>query len=244
RLGARPRRRYVSIFGAFELERTAYGSREGQALAFVPLDNRLQLPEGVFSYVLQDWDQALAVEQPFGQVNDTIERMLRLKQSVDSLEGTNRQMARDIDRFRTAQGSPPAAEEGQIVVVTADCKGVVIRGQGTPTVCGGERPAGQRANQKRMATVGAVYTVDPNVRTPASVVAALFRDADSHPEPRPGPCHKRVWASLPHEGAAPRSSIDVVFDWLWWEFAQRNPRLQRRTVCLCDCPEALWQACV
>ena len=53
-------RRYVSVFGAFRLERTAYGSREGQALQFVPLDNRLQLPEGAFSYLLQDWDQALA----------------------------------------------------------------------------------------------------------------------------------------------------------------------------------------
>jgi hypothetical protein len=29
----------------------------------------LQLPASAFSYVLQDWDQALAVEQPFGQVN-------------------------------------------------------------------------------------------------------------------------------------------------------------------------------
>src|SRR5262245_3859004 len=37
-------RAYVSIFGAFHLQRTAYGSREGQALQFVPLDNRLQLP--------------------------------------------------------------------------------------------------------------------------------------------------------------------------------------------------------
>ena len=49
--------------------------------------------------------------------------------------------------FRDLQGSPPAAEEGQIVVVTADCKGVVIRGQGTPTVCGGERPAEDIRNQ-------------------------------------------------------------------------------------------------
>src|SRR3989442_3360699 len=62
-------RRYVSIFGEFTLPRTVYGSREGQALAFVPLDNRLQLPESVFSYLLQDWDQALALEQAFGQVN-------------------------------------------------------------------------------------------------------------------------------------------------------------------------------
>ena len=68
-------RRYVSIFGAFRLERTVYGSREGQALQFVPLDNRLQLPAGAFSYLLQDWDQALAVEQAFGQVNQTIARL-------------------------------------------------------------------------------------------------------------------------------------------------------------------------
>jgi hypothetical protein len=237
------RRRYVSIFGVFQLERTVYGSREGQALEFVPLDNRLQLPESAFSYLLQDWDQALAVEQAFSQVNQTIARMLKLPQSVDSLEGMNHQMAQDVGWFRDLQGAPPAAEEGQVVVVTADCKGIVMRGHGTPAVCGGERPAGQRANQKRMATVAAVYTVDPYVRKPEAVVAALFRDPDYKPEPRPEPCHKRVWASLPPEGPAPRSSLAVVFDWVWWEFAQRNPRLRRPTVCLCDGQEALWHAC-
>src|SRR5271157_2649809 len=236
-------RRYLSIFGEFVLPRTVYGSREGQALEFVPLDNRLQLPASVFSYLLQDWDQSLAVEQAFSQVNRTIQRMLNLDQSVDSLEGMNRQMAQEVGWFRDVQGSPPAAEEGQIVVVSADCKGIVIRGQGTPTVCGGERPGGQRANQKRMATVGAVYTVDPNVRTAEEVVAALFRDPDYQAPPRPKPCHKRVWASLPQEGPQPKSSIEVVFDWLWWEFPQRNPHLERPTVCLCDGQEALWDAC-
>jgi hypothetical protein len=236
-------RRYVSIFGTCQLARTVYGSREGQALEFVPLDNRWQLPQSVFSYVLQDWDQALAVEQAFTQVNQTIARMLKLQQSVDSLEGMNQQMAQDVGWFREAQGTPPPAEEGQLVVVTADCKGIVMRGQATPTVCGGERPAGERVNGKRMAAVGAVYTVDPYVRTAAEVVAALFRDPDYEPAPRPAPCHKRVWASLPQEGSEPRSSIAVVSDWLWWEFAQRNPHLQRPTVCLCDGQEALWQAC-
>lgn len=240
KLHARP---YVSIFGRFELQRTVYGSREGQALDFVPLDNRLQLPESPFSHVLQDWDQSLAVEQPFAQVGQTIQRILKLKQSVDSLEGMNRQQAQDVGQFRDLQGSPPAAEEGEIVVVTADCKGIVIRGQGTKAVCGGERPAGQRANQKRMATVAAVYTVEPYRRTVDDVVAALFRDPDYEPGPRPAPCHKRVWASLPKEGPEPRSSTAVVFDWVWWEFAQRNPRLTRPTVCLCDGQESLWQAC-
>lgn len=236
-------RRYVSIFGEFTLARTVYGSREGQAIAFVPLDNRLQLPESVFSYVLQDWDQALAAEQAFGQVSQTIERMLHLRQSVDSLETMNQQMAEEVCWFRELQPAPPAAEEGSIVVVTGDCKGIVIRGQGTPTVCGGQRPAGPRANQKRMAAVGAVYTVDPYVRTAAEVVAALFRDPDYQPERRPTPCHKHVWASLPLTAPAPQSSIDVVFGWLQWEFAQRNPQCQRPTVHLCDGQEALWQAC-
>src|ERR1035438_4883078 len=119
-------------------------------------------------------------------------------------------MAQDVGWFRETQGPPPPAEEGQIVVVSADCKGIVIRGQGTPTVCGGERPEGQRANQKRMATVGAVYTVDRYVRTAEEVVAALFRDPDYEPQPRPEPCHNRVWASLPEEGPKPRSSIHKV----------------------------------
>jgi hypothetical protein len=243
RLERQHTRRYVSIFGEFRLTRTVYGSREGQALEFVPLDNRWQLPQSVFSYVLQDWDQALAVEQAFSQVNQTMARMLKFQQSVDSLEGMNQQLAQDVGWFRDEQGSPPLAEEGQIVVVTADCKGIVMRGQASPTVCGDERPTGERVNGKRMATVGAVYTVDPYQRTVADVVAALFRDPDYEAASRPTPCHKRVWASLPQETPQPRSSIAVVSDWLWWEFAQRNPRLTRPTVCLCDGQEALWQAC-
>lgn len=76
----------MSIFGTFVLQRAVYGSRAKQKIEFVPLDNRLQLPASAFSYVLQDWDQSLCVEQAFGQASGTMWRMLELKQSVDSLE--------------------------------------------------------------------------------------------------------------------------------------------------------------
>jgi hypothetical protein len=66
RLHGLHQRRYASPFGTFTLRRAVYGSREGQAVAFVPLDNRLQLPAGPFSYLLQGSDQALAVEQALG----------------------------------------------------------------------------------------------------------------------------------------------------------------------------------
>jgi hypothetical protein len=235
-------RQYVSIFGRFDLKRVAYGTRESQAMDFVPLDNRLQLPESDFSYLLQDWDQELVVEQAFNKVNATIERMLRLKQHTDCLENMNRQMAEDTAAFRESLPAPPAAEEGQIIVATADCKGVVIRGQATPTVCGGERPAGTRVNGKRMAAVGALYSIDPYVRTPEEVVASLFRDANYTPPPRPEPCHKRVWASLPQRADKAHSSIDMVFDWLLWDYVLRNPDGRRPTVYLCDGQEALWEA--
>ena len=88
--------RYVSIFGVFRMRRPVYGSRKGQALEFVPLDKRLQLPPGDYSYLLQDWDQSLAVEQPFGQVSQTIARILKLQQSVDSLEEMNRHRSREV----------------------------------------------------------------------------------------------------------------------------------------------------
>ena len=86
-------RRYVSIFGEFQLSRVVYGSREGQKIEWVPLDNRLQLPASDFSYLLQDWDQSLCVEQAFGQARTTVQRMLGLRQSVDSLEHMNQEMA-------------------------------------------------------------------------------------------------------------------------------------------------------
>jgi hypothetical protein len=235
-------RPYVSIFGKFQLPRTVYGSREGQAIAFVPLDNRLQVPAQAFSYLLQDWDQALGVEQAFGQVNATIARMLDLEQSVDSLETMNRHMAKDVTDFREQQPVPAPDTEGEIFAASADGKGVVMRGAGTPALCGGHRAKGQKANQKRMAIVGTVYSVDRYVRSAADVVAALFRDPDVLPPPRPQPQNKRVWASLPLEGAEPVAAVDIVYPWLHEELRQRNPGGQRPIVYLHDGQESLWEA--
>ena len=185
-------RRYVSIFGTFDLLRTAYGSREGQKIGFVPLDNRLQLPAGAFSYVLQDWDQALAAEQAFGQVNGTLARMLGLKQSVDSLEQMNREMAEPATPFRLNRPVPPAAEEGEVFVVSADGKGVVLRRGPDDPAPPAYRTKGDKASHKRMATVGTVYSVDRYVRTPEQVVAALFRDGPRPEAKRPRPRHTQV----------------------------------------------------
>ena len=47
----------------------------GEQVEFVPLDNRLQLPNTRFSYLLQDWNQQLSVENPFNQVINATEEI-------------------------------------------------------------------------------------------------------------------------------------------------------------------------
>jgi hypothetical protein len=234
-------RRYVSLFGEFRLQRAVYGSREGQKIDFVPLDNRLQLPASPFSYVLQDWDQALCVEQAFGQVNATIARMLHLKQSVDSLEHMNQDMAEHATPFRLGRPLPPAAEEGELFVVSADGKGLVLRRSAEDPAPKAYRSKGDKASQKRMATVGTVYSVDRYVRTPEQVVAALFRDGPRPEADRPQPQHKQVWASLP-QAEVPVSGMEAVFLWLLWELSRRNPDRVKEVVYLSDGQETLWDA--
>jgi hypothetical protein len=232
-------RRYVSIFGEFLLSRVVYGSREGQKIEFVPLDNRLQLPASAFSYLLQDWDQSLCVEQPFGQARTTVKRMLGLKQSVDSLEHMNQEMAQQATNFMLNRPQPEA--EGEVVVASADQKGIVMRRSADDPPPKAHRTKGDKASQKRMATVTTVYTVDRYRRTPEEVVAALFRDAPEAARDRPKPQHKEVWASLPRDDV-PGSGIERAFAWMIGELYLRGRAKGKPLVFLSDGQEALWEA--
>jgi hypothetical protein len=71
-------RQYLSVFGLFELERYVYGTREGQRIEEVPFDSRLQLPESKFSYLLQEWDQSLAVQSAYVETRTVSDRSGRI----------------------------------------------------------------------------------------------------------------------------------------------------------------------
>lgn len=239
RLDQEHARRYVSIFGEFVLSRAVYGSREGQKIAFVPLDNRLQLPASAFSYLLQDWDQSLCVEQAFGQASTTVKRMLGLTQSVDSLEHMNQEMAQEASNLMLKRPQPEA--EGEVVVASADQKGIVMRRSADDPPPKAHRSKGDKASQKRMATVATVYTVNRYRRTAEEVVAALFRDAAESSCNRPKPQHKEVWASLARHDV-PGSGIERAFAWMTGELYLRGRAKDKPLVFLSDGQEALWQA--
>jgi len=240
-------RSYQSPFGAFDLTRVVYGSREGQKIAAIPFDESLQLPKSKFSYLLQDWSQALEVQMPFAQVSATLERILGFKQSVHSLQRSQRAAAQEVAAFWQAQPVPPPAEEGALVVCTADGKGVPMRGLAPQTCPGaGSTQKGVRPGTKKMALLGAVYTINPFPRTPQEVLNALFGEPRQAPEPassRPKPCVKRVRACLQRDEAdATAPQTRTIFSWMAREVAQRNPGEEKPVVVLMDGQESLWNA--
>ena len=166
RLEALHDRRYVSVFGELLISRVVYGSRETQKLDVVPLDSRLCLPETDFSYLLQEWDQSFCVQGSYAQSNQSIDRILNIGQSIHSLEDMNRFMAEDVEGFQDSQVLPRPEEEGPLLVLTADCKGVPMRRDPDRDArpIRGRRKKGEKANKKRMACVGAVYSIEPFIK--------------------------------------------------------------------------------
>ncbi len=248
RLPQRHRRPYQSVFGSFALDRVVYGTRESQQIEFVPVDARLGLPAGKFSYLLQDWDQSLVMENPYQQVNYVLSRILGVEQSVASLEQTTHTLATAVDDFRATQPAAPGAAAPQIIVLSGDGKGVPIRKPATaPAIRSHDHQRGPKPDRKKMALVGAVYQIAPYPRTPHEVVDALFHDpAAATPVratgPRPGPQHKRLRASLNRsQGTTPVRAAEEIFPWLVAEAHQRDPMRQCPWVVIMDGQPALWE---
>lgn len=242
------KRSYQSIFDEFELERYAYAIREGQQIEFVPLDARLGLPESKFSFLLQDFDQNLAMEQPFGQVTNTIARILNVEQHVDSVERTNRKMGEHVEAFHGGQQPPPPEEEAAIVVETADGKGIPIRRPAdAPLIRDHQRRFGPKPDRKKMATVASVYTVDPFIRTPDEVVESLFRSpqdqAKKSKRKRPRPRHRRLRACLnfTNSDGDPIRGRSAMFGWMTDEVTSRNADGKKPLISIMDGEQSLWR---
>jgi hypothetical protein len=157
----------------------------------------------------------------------------------------NGSMGGSVEAFRESQPTPRAKDEGSILVLSADGKGVPMRrdAQADPPAVRGHRTKGQKANKKRMACVGAVYTIDPFERTAEEVVDEVLRDART-PD-RPPPCHKQLRAELTREVAGVEvNGKERVFSWFAEQVKARNPLGDKPVVCVMDGERALWRALV
>ncbi|MBU0499023.1 MAG: ISKra4 family transposase [Gammaproteobacteria bacterium] len=238
-------RPYLSIFGEFQLTRRVYGSGEKRKIEYAPLDRRLQLPQEKFSYQLQEWDQTAILEMPYQQVSGLLERMLGLRQSVNSLERSNRGCAEAVEGFWRDQPTPSPEEEGELLVCTADGKGVPMR-QSKSAVEAKTKGKGPHPGEKKMGLIGAVYSVDPYYRTPEEITDALFHLEEACAgieEKRPSPCHKHVRAALKRDPAdTTQPQVREIFSWMATEVEQRGQGGKKPLILLMDGQESQWNA--
>jgi hypothetical protein len=236
-----PRSRpYLSVFGEVTIERVGYGRDRLEA---APLDAQLHLPGRQYSQLLQKWLGAFVVDDAHAESVRKLGMILGISIPVKASEDLNREQASDVEPFQDHLPTPEPSQEGSIVVVTADCKGVPLirsalaagesqEAQETASSSGPHhrRGKGQKANTKRMAAVGAVYTIEPFVRSTDEVIDELQRKTAR--KRRPEPQHKRVRADL-------LLGKVTLFLWLADELCRRNPEATRPVVFLSDGERAL-----
>jgi hypothetical protein len=245
------KREYLSVFGIYSIVRAVYSKGKGKKIECIPLDEKLTLPESKFSYLLQDWDQLLSVEMPYSQGQNILERILGFRQHVDSLERMTRKMSQQVEPFWDQLPVPKPEEEGKILVATSDGKGVVMRnnnatndeGKSKEIVINGDdiKESDLKSGKKKMALLGAVYSIDPFVRSPDDVLKALFDEKDKNEYPsRPKPIHKHVRASLLRDEKGTCSpSYEEIFGWLGKTVMARNASGSLPEILLMDGQESL-----
>jgi hypothetical protein len=92
-----------------------------------------------------------------------------------------------------------------------------------------------------MACVGAVYSIEPFVRTADDILDEVIRDQTA--ADRPEPTHKHVWAEMSREvEGEPLNAKDAIFCALFQDLNLRNAGHDRPVVCLMDGERALWEA--
>ena len=194
------KRRYRSIFGEFQIERYVYGTAPEQAIQVIPLDEHLGLPDNDYSLVLEVWTGVLATDSSFHSAVKSLERITSIHVPVDSAERIESRLGKSAALVLDNPPSIDRETEAEILVQTSDNKGIPMvrhHAEQRPVGAPAER-MGPKPNQKQMACIAGVYTVDRNVRTAQEIIDALFHDVPKQEKsevdaPRMNP---RYFASL------------------------------------------------
>src|SRR5208283_1119913 len=110
----------------------------------------LGLPAGEFSYVLQDWLQRMCIKESFREATTSLRALLGLSPSEKAAEKMNQRMAEHAEAFAVQHPAPPGDEEAELLVATADGKGVPMRRPLLERVRRGPRRGkGEKANKKQ-----------------------------------------------------------------------------------------------
>lgn len=241
-------RTLVTTVGPVPVPRIAY---LGHGLSSLhPTDAELNLPADTFSFEVRRQVAMLSAEVSFERAGQQFEELTGVHVALRQVEDLTRAAAVDMDAFyMDGRGDLATEPTSELLVLTADQKGVVMRREhlrpGTREKAETSRPKlesrhtkGEKPNRKRMATVAAVYTVAPHLRSVDAIVAGLrhIKLAPDTRTPRPPrPESKRVWASV-------EASLPVVITQLFDEAERRDPLHRKKWLMVLDGDPKLEQA--
>ena len=214
------------------------------AIAARLVDDRLGMAPDRYSPLLQEFFMMFCTELAFRPGAEAFDTIFGQQLSVDTLEHLSRTMGAEAGEFMETLPAPAADEEGEFLVMSADGKGIpMVRADAVRLRACDPRP--DRPGNRRMASVAAVYSVDPFVRTADQIIAALFSsESAEQPDapPRPQPQHKRYTARfgqvLPDlETPATGTQLAMV-----WAGSEVERRLQpgQKLVQIMDGQHSLW----
>jgi len=202
-----------------------------------PTDAELELPAGLYSHEVTRLLCQQAAQVSFERAIDFVAQTKGVAVPKRQAEQLVRNAAQDFQDFYAARAEAAPPSDKAFLVMSVDQKGVVVRHEDLlpetqKKAASGRKLAtrftrGEPRARKRMATVAAVYYIEPDVRDAESVIAGLRHIKPTEPVARPRPQSKRVWASLERPLAA---VIAEMFD----EAQRMDPERKRPWLVLVD----------
>jgi hypothetical protein len=176
---AESEREYLSIFGPVKIKRAYYWKKEcGEGLC--PLDQQLNLPEGKFSYALQDMTLRLIASQSYQEALTTIDKIFKIRLWPEAVKAMVMRAATYVHSFYK-EIKKYEDTEGPIIAVTMDCKGIpMVPAERSPDKEPKQKKARREKGDKRKglrrdAVVTSHFTFHPSPRTPEEMQKSLMR---------------------------------------------------------------------
>lgn len=231
---------YLSIFGEVTIERARYKKADGSY--DYPLDRQLNLPEQKYSYLLQKWLQAGAVETNYRQAIELLNEILGLAMTANVPKRIGEKTAASVDDFY--ENEPTAKDEdGSHLAVSADGKGIRIlksERQGE-TKISPSRPRlgrGEKPGIKKEAVVTANFSFNPEPRHALDIVNSLLNEPSE--EENTEMANSR--SALNKHVRATLGGKDEAMDRMMRRLIKQDPKQRKPIVALLDGAPSLEKA--
>ena len=228
----------TTLFGGVRVRRLRYGGRGLTSL--FPADLALNLPQEDYSHGLRRWAAELAATVSFEETVRSIDAHTGGHVPARQTQELVRRAATDFDAFYASGIARGPEDTPDLLVLSLDGKGIAMRPdhlreatrkaaekRANEACDGTDGDDTRRPHRDRMATVAAVYTVAPHVRSADDIMHELRPVRAAVKASRPRARNKRVWASV---GKDPKVVTREVFD----EAQRRDPGHRRTWVVVVD----------